>query len=122
MRLAKNERRSGPLLGLRVRRERPDTRTRRASIDDDRHERHQQGRGEVRRGEPEGGVPVRQEGQHPWGAFADQAEEHVVVRNGVRAQSPQADTAGHRQGHESARFDNLAQHETPAGLAVDGGD
>ena len=66
MRLAKNKRRSGPLLGLRVRRERPDTRTRRASIDNDRHERHQQGRGKVRRGEPEGGVPIRKEGQHPW--------------------------------------------------------
>ena len=65
--------------------------------------------------------PYVRSGQHAWGAFADQAEEHVVVRNGVRAQTPQADTAGHRQGHESARFDNLAQHGTPAGLAVDGG-
>ena len=38
------------------------------------------------------------------------------------ARSPHsADTAGHRQGHERARFDNLAQHGTPAGLAVDGG-
>ena len=42
MPFAKNERRSGSLLGLRVRRERPDARARRAAIDDDRHQRHQQ--------------------------------------------------------------------------------
>ena len=121
MRFAKNERRCGSLLGLWVRRERPDARARRASIDDDRHERHQQGRGEVRRGEPERGVSVRQDGQHSWGAFTDQTEEHVVVRDGVRVETPQADTGGHRQGHESARLDNLAQHGTPADLTVDGG-
>jgi hypothetical protein len=107
---AEDERRRGPLLGLRVRGQRPDARTGYVAIHDDRHQRHQQRHREVWRGEPQSGVSVGQDGKHSWCAFTDKAEEHIIGRNRVRAEPPETDAAGHRQRNHRARFNDLAQH------------
>ena len=97
-------------LRLRVRWQCRELRAGHTSIHDDRHQRHDQRRGQERRAEPQRGVAVAQQREHAGRAHIDQAEERVVGDKRVRGQAPHAHRAGHGEGDDASGVHECAKH------------